>query len=497
MIPSSLLTLLSAVVLILFSATATSTASSSSSTTTTTDNTKKLLYDEKIESKMSSPSSPSSLPCNNNNNNRQQYAVFSDIDGTLVHYPVNLQHVSDDDDGDALQKSVGSNNDEYGSSLLYLPPSKTGTRGVISTRTLQLCHRLRHHHHNGISNSQGSSGDNDDVTTPFILVSGMRTTTLFQRLPYLPRADAYVSESGGRIFYPRSISSKEKKIIEEDDDDDGLVKDLIIQPISYTGISTNDEIPFILVEDMDWRKRMSQLDAAGIDGYNSDDYTIPIQQRRGKLWEFASTLIKQGYILDTSGYATSYRINRKHQTTDLSSLSFDDFLAKCSKKDGDDGSSSIIPKGLDCSTNLGCVDIYPNMSGKKNCAEYLVQRFLQQPQQMQHTGSSSSDTQQEQQQHHHQPSIISLKTNAYCLCDDDNDVEMALACKAAYLPSVTSESIRKLVHQLQDSSSSSGGSSDNEVLDGKLVVTEDASNGIVETLATEAALEAIIKKLQS
>ena len=179
------------------------------------------------------------------------------------------------------------------------------------------------------------------------------------------------------------------------------------------------------------------------------------------------------------------------------SLSFDDFLAKCSKKDGDDGSSSIIPKGMDCSTYLGCIDIYPCMRGKKNCAEYLVQRFSQQPQQMQHTGSSSSDTQQEQQQHHHQPSIISLKTNAYCLCDDDNDVEMALACKAAYLPSVTSESIRKLVHQLQDSSSSSGGSSDNEVLDGKLVVTENASNGIVETLATEAALEAIIKKLQS
>jgi hypothetical protein len=30
----------------------------------------------------------------------------------------------------------------------------------------------------------------------------MRTTTLFQQLPYLPWADAYVSESGGRIFYP-------------------------------------------------------------------------------------------------------------------------------------------------------------------------------------------------------------------------------------------------------------------------------------------------------
>ena len=161
---------------------------------------------------------------------------------------------------------------------------------------------------------------------------------------------------------------------------------------------------------------------------------------------------------------------------------------------GDDGRSSIIPKGLDCSTNLGCVDIYPNMSGKKNCAEYLVQRFLkQQLQQLQHTTeSSSSDTQQEQQQqhHHHQPRIISLKTNAYCLCDDDNDIEMALACKTAYLPSVTSESIRKLVHQLQQDSG-------NNKVDGKLVVTEDVSNGIVETLATEAALEAIIKKLPS
>ncbi len=35
-----------------------------------------------------------------------------------------------------------------------------------------------------------------------VLITGARTATLLQRLPYLPSADAYVAENGGRIFYP-------------------------------------------------------------------------------------------------------------------------------------------------------------------------------------------------------------------------------------------------------------------------------------------------------
>ncbi len=35
-----------------------------------------------------------------------------------------------------------------------------------------------------------------------VLVTGARTATLLQRLPFLPAADAYVCENGGRIFYP-------------------------------------------------------------------------------------------------------------------------------------------------------------------------------------------------------------------------------------------------------------------------------------------------------
>ena len=38
----------------------------------------------------------------------------------------------------------------------------------------------------------------------FVLITGARTATLFQRLPFLPAAAAYVTENGGRIFCPSS-----------------------------------------------------------------------------------------------------------------------------------------------------------------------------------------------------------------------------------------------------------------------------------------------------
>ena len=62
------------------------------------------------------------------------------------------------------------------SEILKLPPSSTGMRGVISGRTLSLTQDIRK---KGVK---------------MILVSGMRASTLFSRLPYLPRADAYAVE---------------------------------------------------------------------------------------------------------------------------------------------------------------------------------------------------------------------------------------------------------------------------------------------------------------
>jgi hydroxymethylpyrimidine pyrophosphatase-like HAD family hydrolase len=57
-------------------------------------------------------------------------------------------------------------------------------QGVISARTLQQVAHLRR----------------NDIK--FVIVTGARTSTLLQRLPHLPAADAFVSENGGRIWYP-------------------------------------------------------------------------------------------------------------------------------------------------------------------------------------------------------------------------------------------------------------------------------------------------------
>jgi len=135
------------------------------------------------------------------------------------------------------------------------------------------------------------------------------------------------------------------------------------------------------------------------------------------------------------------------------------------------------------------VDVYPAMSGKTNCAEYLMHKFLstrsnnvdddgidivggKEHERRSETSDSSSQL---------PPVPVSLKTNAYFLCDDDNDIELAMACIAAYLPSVTSESIRTFATTKNSS----------------LIIMEDTSKGIVESRATEAALEAIIEVVES
>lgn len=38
-----------------------------------------------------------------------------------------------------------------------------------------------------------------------------------------------------------------------------------------------------------------------------------------------------------------------------------------------------------------------------------------------------------------------LSAHAVCICDDDNDLEMALACQHAYIPEVTSQSMADVI----------------------------------------------------
>ena len=71
-----------------------------------------------------------------------------------------------------------------------------------------------------------------------------------------------------------------------------------------------------------------------------------------------------------------------------------------------------LPPGLSTSFNLGCLDIYPVTSGKSKAGIYLLRHFHNQPE------------------------------NSVLLCDDDNDLPLAAVVGRAFLPSITSNSVR-------------------------------------------------------
>lgn len=105
--------------------------------------------------------------------------IFSDIDGTLVH-------IADDklqrygmlsEDGRLFRVAEAEAEESTGPALAVrpLPVSSTGTVAFISEKTLKLVAELRKKGH------------------IFVLISGARSSTFMERLPYLPAADAYVT----------------------------------------------------------------------------------------------------------------------------------------------------------------------------------------------------------------------------------------------------------------------------------------------------------------
>ena len=69
-----------------------------------------------------------------------------------------------------------------------------------------------------------------------------------------------------------------------------------------------------------------------------------------------------------------------------------------------------------------------------------------------------------------------LAEHGVCMGDDDNDIEMALACRHAFIPTVTSDTMADTIAQHR----------------GQFT----AIRGVVDTLATEKALEELLKMLE-
>eukprot|EP00929_Paragymnodinium_shiwhaense_P086855 TRINITY_DN47258_c0_g1_i1.p1 TRINITY_DN47258_c0_g1~~TRINITY_DN47258_c0_g1_i1.p1 ORF type:complete len:373 (-),score=68.80 TRINITY_DN47258_c0_g1_i1:240-1358(-) len=246
--------------------------------------------------------------------------VFSDIDGTIVHYPdkatgaLSPWGLLSPDAAMFLPTAVASDEEDREMPVLQLPPSSSGLIGYITHRTLRQVAELR---------ARG---------VLYVLVSGARTSTVLERLPYLPRADAYVTENGGRIFHHAGRTSA-----------------------SGQELAPNGELLAApLVEDLRWRDRHNA--AAG----PSLPWRRP-EEREGLLWDFYRKLSSDGWDCDAKGYMTDFRIK----------------LSSSAGKSAEDLREVVEqrPPGLESSFNLGAADFYPATSGKAEASKYLAELY--------------------------------------------------------------------------------------------------------------------------
>ena len=135
-----------------------------------------------------------------------------------------------------------------------------------------------------------------------------------------------------------------------------------MKPRKYNGAKEEELEPFGLVEDLVWRKKIEEFCGSfELDnpGSLASKQGRTMSERNGILWEFGKHLIEKGFVLDTKGYSSCFRVNKKQQV----SVSDEEFE---SLKEG----RMQLFSGLATSVNLNCVDIYPAISGKKNWYVY-------------------------------------------------------------------------------------------------------------------------------
>ena len=228
------------------------------------------------------------------------------MDGTIVHYEKEqlgggaawLGGTSPSGRGRMCAPAGGGRAED----ILELPPSSgTGVRGLISMRTLLAVKRLR------------------DQGVAFVIVSGVRYSTLAGRLPWLPCADAVVNENGGRVFLR---------------DESGLCT-----------------LP--LVEDLEWRASL----AAGAGPLGQEG--LAPGDRVGPVWDVYRRLVADGWPVDASSYETMFRVKVRAPRTP-------EQLAEALRD---------LPPTLATAVNLSCTDVFPAGSGKANAFEYLRKRM--------------------------------------------------------------------------------------------------------------------------
>ncbi|MBI2463555.1 HAD family phosphatase [Candidatus Peregrinibacteria bacterium] len=118
--------------------------------------------------------------------------VFSDIDGTLAHYPKHFEDFAEIIERDESTRTAIYRDKNSGEErLCNILPSSTGLGDAyISKKTIELIDEFRR---------EGML---------FALVSGMRKSTYKMRIPLLPEADFGIVENGGIIYEKNELDRK-------------------------------------------------------------------------------------------------------------------------------------------------------------------------------------------------------------------------------------------------------------------------------------------------
>eukprot|EP00928_Gymnodinium_smaydae_P037362 TRINITY_DN25951_c0_g3_i1.p1 TRINITY_DN25951_c0_g3~~TRINITY_DN25951_c0_g3_i1.p1 ORF type:complete len:323 (-),score=58.29 TRINITY_DN25951_c0_g3_i1:216-1184(-) len=110
-------------------------------------------------------------------------AIFSDLDGTIVHFPKWFEaHGTKVISRDLEAKRAVVQSPSGETRECRLLPSSTMGDGFVSERTIELVKALR------------------DEGIIFVIVTAARKSTLFERHPMLPACDAACCETGSRVY---------------------------------------------------------------------------------------------------------------------------------------------------------------------------------------------------------------------------------------------------------------------------------------------------------
>lgn len=227
---------------------------------------------------------------------KQVKAIFSDLDGTIVHFPAWFEEHGSriiSRDPEAKRAVVESPSGEQQDCRLL--PSSTMGDGCVSERTIELVAALR---------SEG---------VLFFVVTAARKSTLIERMPLLPVSDAYVGETGSRIY-------KEPGVL-----------------------------------DTEWANGL-------VDVCGPLEREMPAEERPEVLWQFYRRLQQvPGLKVDGRSYYGCFRVDTKGDEQVEASL-----LAVLKAE---------LPEQLAWAMNLGKFDFFPKASGKGNAVAYLQRQY--------------------------------------------------------------------------------------------------------------------------